>query len=341
MSVDITFLIPCYNCSKTIKNTIKSIIDLEYQYGKKSIICCNDGSKDNTKQVLEQLKQEFKIIKIINQENKGLAGVRNTLLKNVSTHYFMFIDSDDLFCDKDFLNQNIEHCLKHNDDIVINNFKRSKGLFKRAFSYKISKNTNKISFIKRCISLFIWNNLFKTSFIKKYNYVFKEGINTFEDWSFMTFYMFLTNKIYFNKKTTLIYTIQNNSYSNMNQWWTEKKILDIVENIGLCLKSLSKYINKTANINSNDYKNNIFLSCSLCLAISAFYGIIFFFNKKQPYNKSFYFNWLHKFWTYIDSYFDIMKLKGFSKGRLMINITKIARIGKIYKTISLSKGNKL
>jgi len=341
MTTDVTFLIPCYNCSKTIKNTIKSIIDIRYQYGNKKIICCNDGSTDNTKKVLQQLQKEFKIIKIINQENKGLAGVRNTLLKNVSTPYFMFIDSDDLFCDKDFLNKNIEHCLKHDDDIVINNFKRNKGVFKKITSYKISKTTNKVSFIKNAISLFIWNNLFKTSFIKKYNYVFNDGINFLEDWGFMTFYIYLANKIYFNKKVTLIYTVQNNSFSNMSQRWSEKKLFDAVENIGLCLKSLSKYINNNPVKKSNDYKNNIFLSSSLSLAVCVFYGIVFFFNKKQPYNKSFYFNWLHKFWTYIDSYFDIMKLKGISKGRLMINIAKIARIGKINRTISLSKGNKL
>jgi len=341
MSTNVTFLIPCYNCSATIRKTIESIINISYKYGQKKIVCCNDGSTDNTKQVLEQLQKEYKIIKIITQKNKGLAGVRKTLIKNVTTPYFMFIDSDDLFCDKDFLNHNIEHCLKNDDDIVINNFKRNHGFLKRITSYKISKNTDKIKFIKHSISLFIWNNLFKTSFIKKYNYVFNEGTNTLEDWGFMTFYMFLTNKIYFNKKITLIYTVQNNSYSNMKQRWNEKKLYDIVENIGLCLKLLSKYINNNPNKNSIDYKNNIFLSCSLSLAICAFYGIVFFFNKKQPYNKSFYFNWLHKFWTYIDSYFNIIKLKGFSKGRIMINIAKIARIGKINKTISLSKGNKI
>jgi glycosyltransferase involved in cell wall biosynthesis len=100
MSVDITFLIPCYNCEKTIERTINSIINQNYKNGKIRICCVNDGSRDNTYAKLLKIKKNIKFkMEVYSQSNKGLAGVRTELLKHVKTDYFMFIDSDDYFFD--------------------------------------------------------------------------------------------------------------------------------------------------------------------------------------------------------------------------------------------------
>jgi glycosyltransferase involved in cell wall biosynthesis len=100
MSLDITFLIPCYNCEKTIERTINSIISQDYKKGEIRICCVNDGSKDNTHEKLLEIKNNIKNkMEIYSQPNKGLAGVRTELLKHIETNYFMFIDSDDYFFD--------------------------------------------------------------------------------------------------------------------------------------------------------------------------------------------------------------------------------------------------
>ena len=59
------------------------------------LIFVNDGSKDNTLHVLENLAVKDNRIKIINQENKGLSGARNTGIENAKGDYMMFVDADD------------------------------------------------------------------------------------------------------------------------------------------------------------------------------------------------------------------------------------------------------
>ena len=59
------------------------------------ILMINDGSKDNTQQVLENLAEKDFRIKAINQQNQGLSGARNTGIENATGDYIMFVDADD------------------------------------------------------------------------------------------------------------------------------------------------------------------------------------------------------------------------------------------------------
>ena len=59
------------------------------------MIMINDGSKDNTQQILENLAEKDFRIKVINQQNQGLSGARNTGIENATGEYIMFVDADD------------------------------------------------------------------------------------------------------------------------------------------------------------------------------------------------------------------------------------------------------
>lgn len=56
----ITFLIPCYNEEDTIEDTIKSILDLKFPL--KEVIVINDGSSDNSAQVVADLQKNLDFI---------------------------------------------------------------------------------------------------------------------------------------------------------------------------------------------------------------------------------------------------------------------------------------
>ena len=75
---NLSILVPAYNVENYIEECIDSLLDLDTNY---EIIIINDGSTDNTKQILQKYKK-IKYIKIINQENMGIAHTRNNLLKN-------------------------------------------------------------------------------------------------------------------------------------------------------------------------------------------------------------------------------------------------------------------
>lgn len=89
----LAIIIPVYNGQDTIRRAITSI-DTEAEF---EIICVNDGSTDNTKQVLTELQKEYPNIKVIHQDNQGAARSRNVGLAAMDddTEAFMFLDADD------------------------------------------------------------------------------------------------------------------------------------------------------------------------------------------------------------------------------------------------------
>ncbi len=89
----ISVIVPCFNSGRTIKRTILSIS--KQTWFKKEIIIVNDGSTDQfTINTLKELRDQ-KIVKLINQENKGLASARNKGVDESSGSFLFFLDADD------------------------------------------------------------------------------------------------------------------------------------------------------------------------------------------------------------------------------------------------------
>lgn len=87
----LSIIIPAYNVEKYIKQCIDSLLLVALD---KEIIIINDGSTDKTFDILSQY-QHLSEIKIINQENKGVAYSRNLGINIAKGDYISFIDSDD------------------------------------------------------------------------------------------------------------------------------------------------------------------------------------------------------------------------------------------------------
>ena len=94
---DVSILVAVYNVEMYIEECIKSLISQKTKYNYE-IIFVNDGSTDNSLKILKKY-EKYKNVKIINQENKGLADVRNVLIENANGKYVFFIDSDDVLED--------------------------------------------------------------------------------------------------------------------------------------------------------------------------------------------------------------------------------------------------
>ncbi len=65
----ITFLLACYNESETIEDTLSNVLALKYE--KKEIIIINDGSSDNTAELIYKIKENNDFIFVDLQENRG------------------------------------------------------------------------------------------------------------------------------------------------------------------------------------------------------------------------------------------------------------------------------
>ena len=89
----ISIILPVYNVADYLRQCLDSAVnqtlkDIE-------IICVNDGSTDNSPQILEEYAKKDARIKVINQQNAGQGAARNNGLQHASAPYVYFADSDD------------------------------------------------------------------------------------------------------------------------------------------------------------------------------------------------------------------------------------------------------
>jgi glycosyltransferase involved in cell wall biosynthesis len=122
----VSVITPCYNAEKVIHRLLNSI--LEQTYKKIEFIIINDGSTDNSGEIIKSYIKKFEDIGIIviyiYQENRGLGGAINTGLKHFTGEYLCWPDADD-FLSKDsiekkklFLDSHLDYNLVRSDALL-------------------------------------------------------------------------------------------------------------------------------------------------------------------------------------------------------------------------------
>src|SRR5688572_603257 len=89
----VSVVIPCYNQARFLGEAIQSV--LCQGYTDLEIIVVDDGSKDGTEEVASGYAKEDPRVRLIRQENRGLAAARNRGLAEAEGEYIVFLDSDD------------------------------------------------------------------------------------------------------------------------------------------------------------------------------------------------------------------------------------------------------
>ena len=90
----VSVIVPCYNYGRFIDQTLESVQQQTFQNWE--CIVVDDGSSDNSAEVVEPFTKADPRIRYIYQENKGLPGARNTGIEAARGKYFMVLDADDL-----------------------------------------------------------------------------------------------------------------------------------------------------------------------------------------------------------------------------------------------------
>ena len=115
----ISVIIPVYNSSTYLRKCLDSVVnqtlkDIE-------IIVINDGSTDDSKNIIEEYLCKYKNIIFIDQENKGIGKTRNIGIKKATGEYITFVDSDD-YIKENMLEEYYKYAKKHNFDLVIGSY---------------------------------------------------------------------------------------------------------------------------------------------------------------------------------------------------------------------------
>ena len=119
----VSIILPNYNSSETIRETISSILNQTYKNWE--LIIVDDSSDKTTKSILSKYKKLKKIKIFYLKKNKGAAYCRNLAIKKSKSYYIAFIDSDDLWM-KNKLNLQINYMQKNNYFFTYTNYKTFK-----------------------------------------------------------------------------------------------------------------------------------------------------------------------------------------------------------------------
>ncbi len=204
-----SIIIPTYNRSQTIQRAINSILMQSFKNWE--LIIIDDGSTDNTKEIIQKFKDK-RIIYFKLNKNKGVNFARNKGIEKAKGEWILFLDSDDEYLDNSFnVILGILSNIKKNIDVVgfLNKEKKS-GLIKDRKNFITESKWEKYYptyedvVLKRCIFGDIHHVIRKEVF--RENFIFPERINGLESLFFSELIKNNKKFVYINKIVVLVYS---------------------------------------------------------------------------------------------------------------------------------------
>lgn len=145
----ISIIVPVYNTENYLEKCLYSLVNQTYK--NIEIIIIDDGSPDNSMNIIQKFVLADNRVKVISQKNQGLSGARNNGMNNTNGDYIMFIDSDD-WIEIDTCEKAINASEKYNADVVFwsyikefSNSQKDNYLFDKTEIIWSEKNINQLS----------------------------------------------------------------------------------------------------------------------------------------------------------------------------------------------------
>ena len=179
----VSIIIPCYNASRYIKETINSVLAQAYQNFE--IIVINDGSTDQSSEIIKTIKHDR--IHLVEQENQGVSFSRNNGIALAKGEFIVFLDADDIlhpnFLERRIFTLKKSAAIACASSVVLvagkgNKIEENKKHFAANKSSQILKFNDGIV---TCPSSY----LFKTEFIKKHKITFNKNLQSSADKYFL------------------------------------------------------------------------------------------------------------------------------------------------------------
>lgn len=178
----VTVGIPCYNESKNILICLDSITSQTNIFRNVEVIIVDDGSTDNTVEIIENYIKQHRLhknIRVLTQENTGSPSTaRNRIIDEARGEYIFFVDGDDYLGEGSL--QNMYNLGKENDsDIVIGKYEGINRKVPVVVFKNTQINTNYFdSLIKDTMSVV---KMFKAQYLRSLNIRFRSDIRMAED----------------------------------------------------------------------------------------------------------------------------------------------------------------
>lgn len=167
----VSIIIPAYNAEKFIERSLGCCVKQTYK--DIEIIVVNDGSKDATHDIVNQIKSKDSRVRLIDKENGGLVSARKEALKHANGEYVFFFDADDII-DNETIEKLVSYTPKY--DIVIADFvlESEKGkLLPCQHKNKENFGSDQIgtycNYLSKSVTASLCGRLIKTEFLKDFS----------------------------------------------------------------------------------------------------------------------------------------------------------------------------
>ncbi|KAG4102901.1 nucleotide-diphospho-sugar transferase [Neocallimastix lanati (nom. inval.)] len=167
-ALPLTIVVPVFNTASYLGRCINSILNQTFKDFE--LICVDDGSTDNSMEVLEKFKTTDNRVKIIHfEQNKGASAARNAGIENAKGEYIGFVDSDD-YIDERFY----ENLLQNSNgyDIVVGQLALSTNISKFYYNREYKKHWP------------IYDSIWRKNFLNENNIRYDETLRTGNDYPF-------------------------------------------------------------------------------------------------------------------------------------------------------------
>lgn len=219
----LSVIVPCYNGERFIGRCLESLVNQTLQ--DIEIIVINDGSTDNSQDIIDSYANKYHNIKAYKIPNSGIADARNFGVSKVETPYFGFLDCDD-YTDSTMFEKMYNKAIETNAQVVVSNFYWVKGK-KKKLEKEGPYNTGKDMLIH--LFAVLWNKIYDTEFVRSTNIRFPSG-NRYEDAYFLYCLAPNIERLAFVDEAFVHYVQHENSITHNNNEEV-KNMITIFDNI--------------------------------------------------------------------------------------------------------------
>lgn len=176
----LSIIIPVYNVEKYIKACLESIYAQGLADDEFEVILVNDGTPDDSMEVVEDIINQHHNIVVINQSNQGVSMARNNGFAKATGEYVYFVDPDDILIDN-CLSVLVAHLVGTQIDILMadylrfNEDEKSEDVIHRAQDYSAVEKTGAEIFCEDLspYECYVWRMLIRRDFLLHHEIDFK------------------------------------------------------------------------------------------------------------------------------------------------------------------------
>ena len=202
--IKISVVMPIYNAEKYLGRAIRDV--LNQTLSDIELICVDDGSTDNSTDIINSFVKKDSRVSSIKQSNAGPSVARNKGFVLAQGKYVIFLDADDMY-EPTLLESLYNMAQKDNLDVAVTRFdiynESSKSYVKQADEPhasifapgKVTSKNEYPDFIFASTTGYVWNKLIRTSFIRDKKIAFDNDLYVFEDVHFVCSVMALAERV--------------------------------------------------------------------------------------------------------------------------------------------------